>query len=415
MDKKRVAITGLGCVCPCGNNVKDAWNNIVNGVSGIDYITQFSTENFPIKIAGIVKDFSPEDYMEVKQVKKVDYFTQYTIAAGKQAMVDAKLDGVSIYDPERMGCILGIGMGGLPVLEKYYDAYKDGGAKKISPFMIPALISNLAAGYLGIEHGLKGTNYIITSACASSTHAIGEAYRMIRDGVHDVMLTGGAESTITPTAVGGFAAMKALSTRNDEPKRASRPFDADRDGFVMGEGGIVIVLEEYEKAKERGANIYAEVVGYGYSCDAYHITAPSKDGEGAIACIRMALESANINKEEVDYINAHGTSTKANDETETLAIKEVFKEHAYNLSVSSTKSMTGHLLGAAGAIEALFCTLAIKDSIVPPTINYENKDPMCDLDYTPNKFKEKKIRYALSNSFGFGGTNASIILKNPNN
>lgn len=410
MAKRRVAVTGLGCVCPCGNNVNDTWNNILNGVSGIDYITQFDTENFPVKIAGIVKNFKPEEYMEVKQVKKVDFFTQYAIAAGKQAWIDSKLEQDGYYTPERMGCILGVGMGGLPVLEKYYDAYKEGGARKLSPFLIPALISNLAAGYLGIEYGLKGVNYIITSACASSTHAIGEAYRMIRDGLSDVMLTGGAESTITPTAVGGFAAMKALSTRNDEPKKASRPFDATRDGFVMGEGGIVLVLEEYEKAKARGANIYAEVVGYGYSCDAYHITAPSKEGTGAISCMKMALNEANINPSDIDYINAHGTSTHANDEIETLAIKDVFGDYAYKVSVSSTKSMTGHLLGGAGALEALFCALSIKNSIIPPTMNYENPDPNCDLDYTPNKYAEKNIRYALSNSFGFGGTNASIIL-----
>ena len=411
MQKRRVAITGLGCVCPLGNNVHDVWENVVNGVSGVDYITRFNTENFSVKIAGIVKNFNPQDYMEIKQVKKVDFFTQYTIAAGKQAWTDSGLMQDGFYEKERMGCILGVGMGGLPVLEKYYDAYKEGGPRKFSPFLIPALISNLAAGYLGIEYGLKGANYVITSACASSTHAIGESYKMIRDGFHDVILTGGAESTITPSAVGGFSAMKALSTRNDEPQKASRPFDRDRDGFVMGEGGIVLVLEEYEKAKERGANIYAEIVGYGYSCDAYHITAPSKDGEGAITSMNLALESAGISPDKVDYINAHGTSTHANDEMETLAIKEVFKEHAHKLSISSTKSMTGHLLGGAGAIEALFCALSVKNNIVPPTINYENPDPLCDLDYTPNKYKEKNINYALSNSFGFGGTNGTIAFK----
>ena len=411
MSKRRVAITGLGCICPLGNNVNDTWENALKGVSGVDRITQFDTQDSSVKIAGVVKDFVPQDYMEVKQVKKVDFFTQYAIAAGKQAWVDSGLMQDGFYDKERMGCILGIGMGGLPILEKYYDAYREGGPRKISPFLIPALISNLAAGYLGIEYGLKGINYVITSACASSTHAIGESYRMIRDGLHDVVLTGGAESTITPSAVGGFAAMKALSTRNDEPQRASRPFDRDRDGFVMGEGGIVLVLEEYEKAKQRGAKIYAEIVGYGYSCDAYHITAPLKDGEGAVSSMKMALDGATITPEKVDYINAHGTSTHANDEMETVAIKEVFKEHAYKLSVSSTKSMTGHLLGGAGAMEALFCALAVKNNIIPPTINYENQDPMCDLDYTPNKYKERNINYALSNSFGFGGTNATIAFK----
>ena len=411
MSKRRVVITGLGCICPIGNNVKDTWENAVKGVSGVDYITQFNTEDFSVKIAGIVKNFNPQEYMEIKQVKKVDFFTQYAIAAGKQAWADSGLMQDGFYDKERMGCILGVGMGGLPVLEKYYDAYKESGPRKISPFLIPALISNLAAGYLGIEYGLKGVNYVISSACASSTHAIGESYKMIRDGFHDVVFTGGAESTITPSAIGGFSAMKALSTRNDEPQKASRPFDKDRDGFVMGEGGIVLVLEEYEKAKQRGAKIYAEIVGYGYSCDAYHITAPLQDGSGAISSMKMALDGAAITPEKIDYINAHGTSTHANDEMETLAIKEVFKEHAYNLSVSSTKSMTGHLLGGAGAMEALFCALAIKNNIIPPTINYENQDPMCDLDYTPNKYKEREINYALSNSFGFGGTNATIAFK----
>lgn len=411
MTKRRVAITGLGCVCPIGNNVSDTFNNAVKGVSGVDYITRFDTTDFPTKIAGIVKNFNPQDYMEVKQVKKVDFFTQYAIAAGKQAWEDSRLQNDGFYDKERMGCILGVGMGGLPYLEKYYDAYKEGGVRKISPFLIPALISNLAAGYLGIEFGLKGTNFIISSACASSTHAIGEAYKMIRDGFQDVMLTGGAESTITPSAVGGFSAMKALSTRNDEPQKASRPFDAARDGFVMGEGGIVLVLEEYEKAKQRGAIIYAEIIGYGSSCDAFHITAPLKDGTGAIASMKQALESANISPEKIDYINAHGTSTHANDEMETIAIKEVFKDYAYKVSISSTKSMTGHLLGGAGAIEALFCVLAIKNNIIFPTINYENLDPLCDLDYTPNHYKEKEVTYALSNSFGFGGTNATLIFQ----
>ncbi|MGI6681390.1 MAG: beta-ketoacyl-ACP synthase II [Bdellovibrionota bacterium] len=411
MDKKRVVITGLGCVCPCGNNVLDTWKNIVNGNSGIDYITQFCTDDFPIKIAGSVKNFRTEDYIEPKQIKKTDYFTRFAIAASKQAMQDAKLSGTSTYKPERMGCILGIGTSGIRVLEKYCDAYREGGAKKISPFLVPALISNLAAGNLAIEHGLKGINYVITSAFASSAHAIGESYRMIRDGNHDVMLTGGAESIITPLALGSFAAMKALATKSDDPKRVSRPFDAKRDGFVMSEGGIILVLEEYEKAKRRGANIYAEIIGYGFSCDAYHITALPKNATGAIACMNMALKNADIKKEDIDYINAHGTSTPMNDKTETLAIKKVFGEHAYKLSVSSTKSTTGHLLGAAGAIEALVCALVIKNNIIPPTINLENKDPLCDLDYTPNIYKEKNVRYALSNSFGFGGTNASIIFK----
>lgn len=410
MSQREVVITGMGIVCPVGNNVNDAWENILKGQSGVRKITQFDTTDFLTKIAGIVVGFNAEDYISPKQIKKMDSFTHYAIAAAKQAWKEAKLEDSDYYQKEKMGCILGIGMGGLPYLERYHKAYLEGGTKKISPFLIPALVTNLAPGHIGIELGLKGVNYSIASACSSSTHAIGEAYRMVKSGLQDVMVTGGAESTIVPTAVGGFGAMKALSTRNDEPEKASRPFDRDRDGFVIGEGGACLILEELEHAKKRGATIYAKLSGYGFSCDAFHMTAPKEDGEGAVACMKMAIENAGIKEEDVDYINAHGTSTHLNDIIETRAIKEVFKDHAYKLSVSSTKSMTGHLLGGAGAIEAVFSAMAVKNNIVPPTINLDNPDEGCDLDYTPYKPKEREIKYALSNSFGFGGTNASIII-----
>ncbi len=411
MAQRRVVITGLGTICPVGNNVKDSWENVLNGVSGISSITHFNTDGFAAKIAGEVKNFHPEEYIEINQIKKMDDFSRYTLAAGKQAWADSGLQQDGYYNQDKMGCILGVGMGGIGTLEKNHEEYLNVGPRRISPFAIPGLISNLAAGHLAIEFGMKGINYTLSSACASSTHAIGEAYRTIKDGIHDVILTGGSEGVITPTSVGGFAAMKALSTRNDDPTRASRPFDKNRDGFVISEGAVVIVLEEYENANKRGAKIYAEVVGYGFSCDAYHITAPEKDGEGAISCMKMAIQSANIQPNDIDYINAHGTSTMANDATETKAIKKLFGDYAYKVNISSTKSTTGHLLGAAGAIEAMFCTLAIRDSIIPPTINLDEQDPECDLNYTPNKSVEKKLNYTLSNSFGFGGTNASLVLK----
>ncbi|MCO6432384.1 MAG: beta-ketoacyl-ACP synthase II [Deltaproteobacteria bacterium] len=409
MIKRRVVITGLGTVSPIGNSVDAAWKAAIEGQSGIGPITRFEAAPFPTRIAGEVKNFDVLQYLDQKEVKKHDFFSQFAIAASQEAWDDAKL-AQAPYEKSRMGCILGVGIGGLNILEKYYDLYLQGGVRKISPFMIPAMISNLGPGNVAIRFGLKGVNYTVTSACTSATHAIGESYRMIAEGLQDIVLTGGSEAAITPMGIGGFCAMKALSTRNEEPEKASRPFDKDRDGFIMGEGAAVLVLEEYEAAKKRNAKIYGEVVGYGFSCDAYHITAPCVDGEGAVACMKNALADARMRAEEIDYVNAHGTSTPANDSTETLAIKNVFGNKASNgLLVSSTKSMTGHLLGAAGAIEAIFSVLAVANDVVPPTINLDNPGEGCDLDYVPHKARQARVRAAMSNSFGFGGTNASVI------
>lgn len=410
MDKRRVVITGIGIISPLANTRDETWAAIKEGKSGIGAITQFDASQFNARIAAEVKNFNPEDYVDSKEVKKYDLFSHYAIAAAKEAREDAAY-AETTYTPERSGCILGVGLGGLPVLEKYHRICIESGPRRISPFLIPALISNLAAGNVAVKHNLRGTSYIVTSACASSTHAIGEAYRMIADNLQDIVFTGGAESTITEMAVGGFCSCKALSTRNDEPEKASRPFDRDRDGFVIGEGGAILILEEYEAAKKRGAKIYAEVVGYGFSCDAYHITAPHPDGIGAINSMKMALDWAKLNPEQVGYINAHGTSTGANDVMETKAIKEVFGDYAkHGLMVSSTKSMVGHLLGAAGGIEAAFSALAITDGVIPPTINLDHPDDECDLDYVPNVAREAKVKYVMSNSFGFGGANGTIIL-----
>lgn len=410
MSKRRVVVTGLGAVSPIGNNVRDTWVALTSGKSGIAKITRFDASKFSSQIAGEVKGFDPGAYLEAKEIKKHDPFSQYAIAAAQEAWDDAGLAEAS-YSKPRMGCILGIGIGGLDYIERYHAAFLSGGPRKISPFLIPGMISNLGPGNIAIRFGLKGPNFTITSACTSGTHAIGESARMISAGIQDVMVTGGSESGVTPLGIGGFCAMKALSTRNDEPAKASRPFDRDRDGFVLGEGGAIMILEALDNAEKRGAKIYAEVIGYGASCDAYHITAPCVDGEGAIACMNLALQDAGIRPEQVSYINAHGTSTDANDITETTAIKQVFGEYAKRgLLVSSTKSMTGHLLGAAGAIEALFSTLALHSSIVPPTINLDNPAEGCDLDYVAHKAREAKLSAVMSNSFGFGGTNASIVL-----
>ncbi|RMG43870.1 MAG: beta-ketoacyl-[acyl-carrier-protein] synthase II [Candidatus Dadabacteria bacterium] len=410
MGKRRVVITGIGIVSPLGNTTAESWGNVLEGKSGINEVTRFDASAFSARIAGEVRGFDIGAYLPPKEVKKHDLFSQFSIAAAEQAWNDSGIAKAG-YDPVRVGSILGIGIGGISTLEKYYAAYLSGGPRKISPFLIPAMISNLGPGNIAIRFGLKGINFTITSACTSGTHAIGESARMIAEGVQDAIITGGAESAITPTGLGGFCAMKALSTRNDEPDKASRPFDKDRDGFVLGEGAAVLVLEPLERAEARGAPIYAEVLGYGYSCDAYHITAPCPDGEGAVICMKQALESAGLKPEEVQYVNAHGTSTEANDVTETLAIKKVFGDWAKSgLVVSSTKSMTGHLLGAAGAIEAAFTALAIRDSVVPPTINLDNPDPECDLDYVPNEKRPLEINAAMSNSFGFGGTNGSVVL-----
>lgn len=410
MSKRRVVITGLGLLSPIGNTVRESWQSILEGKSGISKITRFDAKDFSSQIAGEVKNFDAQAFLDVKEIKKHDLYSQYGIAASQEAWDDAGLATAGI-DQRKIGCILGIGIGGLTTLEKYHEAYLTGGPRKISPFLIPAMISNLGPGNIAIRYGLKGINYTLTSACTSATHAIGESCRMIADGLQDVMITGGSESAVTPIGIGGFCAMKALSTRNEEPQKASRPFDRDRDGFVLGEGSAILVLESLESAEKRGAKIYAEIVGYGTSCDAYHITSPCVDGEGAIRCMSNAIENAGLKTDQIDYVNAHGTSTAANDSTETLAIKGVFGDWAKNgLLVSSTKSMTGHLLGAAGGIEAALCCLAINNSVVPPTMNLDNPGEDCDLDYVPHKSRSQKINYALSNSFGFGGTNASLVL-----
>lgn len=411
MAKRRVAVTGLGVVCPIGNSGPEAWDAAISGKSGVARITRFDPTDFSSQIAAEVKNFDPSKYFETKELRRYDNFSQYAIAAAQEAWDHSGI-ATANYDKSKIGCILGVGIGGLPILERFHTALIEGGPRKISPFLIPAMISNLAPGNIGIRFEAKGVNYTVTSACTSSTHAIGEAYRMIVDGLQDVVITGGTEGAVSPLGVGGFCAMKALSTRNSEPEKASRPFDRDRDGFVLGEGSAIFILEDFESAQRRGAKIVGEVVGYGFSCDAYHITAPCVGGDGAIASMQMALNSAGITPNQVGYVNAHGTSTDANDITETLAIKQVFGEHAKNgLLVSSTKSMTGHLLGAAGAIEAFFTMRALQEGIIPPTINLDNPQEGCDLDYVPHKARHAKVQYAISNSFGFGGTNATIAFK----
>ena len=409
MERRRVVVTGIGIVSPIGNTREATWEAAKKGTNGVGQITRFDTTGFSSTIAAEVKDFEPTNFVEPKEVKKHDLFTLYAIAAAKEASEDAGYKE-GLYDSSRSGCVMGVGMGGLGILERSHIACLENGPRRITPFLIPGLISNLAAGNISMRHGLKGISSVVTSACASSTHAIGEAYRMVADGLQDIMFTGGAESTITKTGMGGFCACKAVSTRNDDPEHASRPFDKDRDGFIMGEGSAVLILEELEAAKKRGAKIYAEVKGYGFSCDAYHVTAPDPSGIGAVNCMQMALDWAGIKPEQVSYINAHGTSTGANDVMETRAIKQVFGDYAKNgLLVSSTKSMTGHLLGAAGALEAALSILAMRDGIVPPTMNLDEPDPECDLDYVPYKAREAKLNYVMSNSFGFGGTNGSIL------
>ena len=411
MQRRRVVVTGIGIVSPLGNTRDESWAGAKEGRSGVGQITRFDASAFPTHFAAEVRGFSADPFIDFKDQKKQDLFSQYAIAGAHEALSDAKLrESTAGYERSKMGCILGVGIGGLMILEKYHQAYLEGGPKKISPFLIPGMISNLGPGNVAIKYGLKGVNYTVTSACTSSTHAIGEAFRLIGDGLQDVMVTGGSESTVSPIGIGGFNALKALSTRNEDPQRASRPFDRDRDGFVLGEGCSILVLESLDSAKKRGAPIYAEVLGYGTSCDAYHMTAPCVDGEGAVNCMRNALEWAGIQPNQVSYLNAHGTSTPANDASETAAIKTVFGDYAKNgLLVSSTKSMTGHLLGAAGAIEAAFSVLSIRDGIVPPTINLDNPDEGCDLDYVPHQARKHDVKVAMSNSFGFGGTNASLV------
>lgn len=410
MSKRRVVVTGLGMISPLGLDVQSSWQAIIQGKSGVDYITHFDAKDYPVRIAAEVKGFDPTKYIEPKEVKKMDRFIHFAIAATEMAIVDSKLK-ITPENSERIGIVIGSGMGGLPVIEYYHQVLLEKGWKRVSPFFIPMVIINLAAGQISIRYGIKGPNLAVTTACATGNHSIGEAFRMIQYGDADVIIAGGTEAVITPMAVAGFAIMRALSTRNEEPEKASRPFDVDRDGFVMGEGSGILILEELEHALKRGAKIYAELVGYGMTSDAYHITAPAPEGEGGARCMKMALNDAGISPEQIDYINAHGTATKQGDELETQAIKTIFGEHAYKLCVSSTKSMTGHLLGAAGGIEAIFTILSIYEDIVPPTINLDNPDPECDLDYVPYNAKKKEIKYAMTNSFGFGGTNASLIFK----
>jgi 3-oxoacyl-[acyl-carrier-protein] synthase II len=407
---RRVVVTGLGMVTPLGTGVQKNWESLCAGKSGIGTITKFDPSPFPCRIAGEAKDFRSEDFLDKQQVRRFDIFVHFAVASARMAMEDS---GLKIDDSNRnrVGCITGSGLGGLTNLEHYHKVLLEQGPKRINPFFIPGMIANMAPGQIAIEFGVKGPNLSIETACAASCHSVGESMRLIREGRADAMITGGSEAVVTPLAVGGFCAMRALSTRNDEPERASRPFDLNRDGFVMGEGAGILILEEMNLALERGARIYAEVAGYGLSADAYHVSAPEPDGGGATLCMSEAIRDAGLSPTDIDYINAHGTSTKLNDESETRAIKAVFGEHAHKLAISSTKSMTGHLLGGAGGIEAVYTALTIKEGVIPPTINYEAQDPECDLDYVPNVARKATVRTAMSNSFGFGGTNASLVFK----
>ncbi len=409
---RRVVVTGIGAITPLGHSVKETWEGLISGKSGIDVIKRFDpySYNLPVVIAGEVKDFDPKKYLNPKDAKRMSDFVKFAMVAAKEAVADSGLE-LDKIDLTKAGVIVGTGIGGLRDIEEQQTLLLQKGARRVSPFFIPSGISNMASGYISIEFGFKGPNSCVVTACATGTHSIGDAFKIIQRGDADIMIAGGTESAITPLGIAGFANMKALSTRNDEPQKASRPFDAERNGFVMGEGAGILVLEELEHAKKRGAKIYAEVIGYGMTGDAYHITAPCEDGDGAIRVMEMALNDARINPDEVDYINAHGTSTPLNDKVETLAIKKVFKDHAYKLKISSIKSMIGHLLGAAGAVEAVATVKTIETGIIPPTINYEHPDPECDLDYTPNKAVEYPVKVAISNSFGFGGTNACLAFK----
>jgi 3-oxoacyl-[acyl-carrier-protein] synthase II len=408
--KRRVVVTGIGMVTPLGTGVEKNWEAVCAGKSGLGPITKFDASAFPCQIAGEVKDFKSEDFMDKQHIRRFDVFIHFGIASARMAMEDSRLK-IDSSNCHRVGCITGSGLGGLAMIEHFHKLMLEKGPGRISPFFIPGIIANMLPGQIAIEFGAKGPNLSIETACAASSHAIGEAFRMVQEGYADVMITGGAEAVITPLAVGGFCSMRALSTRNHDPERASRPFEMERDGFVMGEGSGILVLEEMNKALERGAHIYGEVGGYGLSGDAYHISAPAPDGDGAISCMSMAIKNAGLKPEDVDYINAHGTSTKLNDLSETLAIKALFGEHAYKVAISSTKSMTGHLLGGTGGIEAIYSLLAIKHGIIPPTINYDTPDPECDLDYVPNKARKTDVKVAMSNSFGFGGTNATVLFK----
>jgi len=408
--RRRVVVTGTGVVIPTGIGVETAWKNVCEGKSGIGPLTRFDTNGFDTKIAAEVKNFNPELYIDKKEIKKMDLFIQYSIAATKEALENARL-AITPENSEKIGVIVGTGLGGLPTLEKYHKILLERGPSRISPFFIPMLIANLASGHIAIQFGPKGPNTCVVTACATGAHCIGDAFRTIVYGDAEAMIAGGTEANITPLTIGGFNAMRALSTRNDEPEKACRPFEKNRDGFVVAEGAGILILEELQFALKRKAKIYGEVIGYGYTGDAYHITAPSPDGDGAVRCMRMAIKDAGLRPEDVDYINAHGTSTPLNDLTETIAIKAVFGDYAKTVPISATKSMTGHLLGAAGSTEAIFTILSIRDGILPPTINYEEADPQCDLDYVPNVARRKPVKIAISNAFGFGGTNATLVFK----
>jgi len=408
--RRRVVVTGMGLVIPTGIGVETVWKNVCEGKSGIGLLTRFDTNGFETKIAGEVKDFNPELYIDKKEIKRMDLFVQYAIAATKEALEDAQLN-IAPENCEQIGVIVGTGLGGLPTLEKYHKVLLERGPSRISPFFIPMLIANLASGQIAIQFGPKGPNTCVVTACATGAHCIGDAFRAIVYGDAEAMIAGGTEANITPLTIGGFNAMKALSTKNDEPEKACRPFEKNRDGFVVAEGAGIVILEELQFALKRNAKIYGELVGYGYTGDAYHITAPSPNGDGAVRCMRMAIKDAGLKFEEMDYINAHGTSTPLNDLTETIAIKTVFGDYAKKIPISATKSMTGHLLGAAGSTEAIFTILAIRDGLMPPTLNYEEPDPECDLDYVPNVARRKPLKVAMSNAFGFGGTNATLVFR----
>ncbi len=411
MSKRRIAVTGLGIVSPVGNNISDTWQNIVAGKSGITKITRFDASSFSSQIAGEVKNFDITQYISAKDARRMDIFIHYGMAAAIQAIKDAAIEDLAGLDPERIGINIGSGIGGLPMIEDTDSAYHAGGPRKISPFFIPSTIINMISGNLSIMFGYKGPNLAIVTACTTSTHTIGSSARMIEYGDADIMVCGGAESCVTPLAIGGFSSARALSSRNDDPVSASRPWDKGRDGFILSEGAGILVLEEMEHAKRRGAKIYAELIGFGMSADAHHMTAPCEDGEGAARCMSNALKSASVNNDEVDYINAHGTSTPLGDIAETIAVKRCFGDHATKLVINSTKSMTGHLLGAAGGVEAIFSVLTLYHQVVPPTINLFEPDPECDLDYVPNTARNMKINLAISNSFGFGGTNGTLVFR----
>jgi len=410
LSKRRVVITGLGMVSPVGLNVKTSWENILAGKSGIGPITHFDVSQFSVRFGGSVRNFEPGELISTKDAKKMDTFIQYGIVAADEAIKDSGLE-VTEANAERIGVAIGSGIGGLGIIEKNYETILNSGPRKVSPFLIPAAIINMISGHVSIRYGMKGPNIALVTACATATHSIGDAARIIEYGDADVMVAGGAEMATTPSGLGGFAAARALSTRNDDPQTASRPWDKDRDGFVLSDGAGVVVLEEYEFAKKRGARIYAEVIGYGMSGDAYHMTSPSEGGDGAKRCMQYAMRNAGINPQEVNYINAHGTSTPAGDRAEVFAVKGTFGDHAYKLAMSSTKSMTGHLLGAAGGIEAVFSALAVRDQVAPPTINIFTPDPECDLDFVKGEARDMKITTAMSNSFGFGGTNGTLVFR----